>query len=254
MHPKSGLQLYESVMQTKDDEKHQIKEIEIRPSTFNEILSNFFPHHELTHNVIDEELTQLYSHLENFTKKMDSETFPSKTKPYPLNYSLDDQSGILMYTLCRLIKPELVVETGVAYGISTSFILKALHDNKKGKLFSIDYVFRPWESKNMIGIAIPDELRNNWELVYGPSASKLPKLLKSLGKIDIFFHDSLHTFKNMIFEYNTAWPHIKKNGFLLSDDVLSNNAFNDFYMKNKLTPKILQQKNTVKSYLGILQK
>ena len=33
-----------------------------------------------------------------------------------------------MYCLCRILKPKNVIETGVAYGISTSYILQALKD------------------------------------------------------------------------------------------------------------------------------
>ena len=43
-----------------------------------------------------------------------------------------------LYGICRRINPEIVVETGVSIGTSSSFILQALEDNKKGHLYSID--------------------------------------------------------------------------------------------------------------------
>jgi len=46
--------------------------------------------------------------------------------------------GHLLYYLIRVIKPAIVVETGVASGISSLFILQALNDNDYGHLYSID--------------------------------------------------------------------------------------------------------------------
>lgn len=165
---------------------------------------------------------------------------------------MDDSSSVLLYLICRILKPEKVVETGVAYGRSSTLILQALHDNNFGNLYSIDYSFRPWESKKMLGSMIPDYLRNRWKLVYGMSKKKLKPLLNSLGKIDIFIHDSAHTYENMMFEFSTSWPHINKNGFLISDDL--NTAFNDFSIEQNITPVLFAQKLKEKNFLGILQK
>ncbi|MDQ1280386.1 MAG: hypothetical protein QG670_1649 [Thermoproteota archaeon] len=50
--------------------------------------------------------------------------------------------GTVLYVLCRQLKPYVVVETGVAGGMSSSYILCALEENKYGRLYSIDV---PWE-------------------------------------------------------------------------------------------------------------
>ena len=121
-----------------------------------------------------------------------------------------------------------------------------------GKLYSIDFAFRPWESESMIGSAIPKNLRDRWEFVFGASSEKLYPILKRLEKIDIFLHDSLHTYKNMMFEFQTAWPFIKDKGFLLSDDILGNAAFFEFYSKFGGQSIVLSQEE--KSAMGILQK
>ena len=72
--------------------------------------------------------------------------------------------------------------------------------------------------------------------------------------VDIFLHDSLHTYKNMSFEFQKSWPFINERGFLLSDDVISNNAFSDFYKSIKKKPIIMIQEKNPLSYLGILKK
>ena len=47
-------------------------------------------------------------------------------------------NNLVLYFLVKKLKPKIVIETGVAAGVSSYFILKAMHENKKGKLISID--------------------------------------------------------------------------------------------------------------------
>ncbi|MGD0177538.1 MAG: class I SAM-dependent methyltransferase [Candidatus Bathyarchaeia archaeon] len=56
----------------------------------------------------------------------------------------------------------------------------------------------------------------------------LPKVLSEIGEVDIFIHDSEHTYNNMMFEYPTAWHTVRAGGVLLSHDVGWNSAFSDF--------------------------
>jgi len=46
--------------------------------------------------------------------------------------------SLSLYVIIRAVKPEIVIETGVASGKSSSLILLALEHNAKGKLFSVD--------------------------------------------------------------------------------------------------------------------
>lgn len=136
---------------------------------------------------------------------------------------------LIQYLLVRLSKPETVVETGVAAGYSSATILQALEDNNFGQLYSIDlpptgqrlsdgHIYSLPAGKQL-GWAVPETLHHRWHLILGDSREKLPNLLQKLGKIDIFIHDSLHTERHMMFEYETAWPFIKQGGLLLSDDI-----------------------------------
>lgn len=165
-----------------------------------------------------------------------------------------DFEVMMLYILIRFIKPEVIVETGVASGRSSWAILQALNDNKKGKLYSIDFpqhfkgnapemfitdTGRP-EFKGFVpegempGWLVPQELRSRWELILGKSSEKLPELLGKLGSVDIFYHDSDHSYQNMTFEFEAVWPQIPHDGFLLSDDVKRNDAFKDFVHKNEI--------------------
>lgn len=144
-----------------------------------------------------------------------------------INMNSQENAGFFLYVLIRAIKPDIVVETGVSSGESSTYILQGLADNKKGRLYSIDlpanstrekqdYVFPHGMSS---GWAIPDHLRDRWELKLGSSKEVLLPLLEKLKTIDIFLHDSLHTYEHMMFEFQTSWEFLKKDGLLLSDDI-----------------------------------
>lgn len=157
--------------------------------------------------------------------------------------------GILLYLLVRIISPEYVVETGVANGFSSSFILKALNDNQKGKLYSIDLHLREGVSVppgKKIGWVIPNELRCRWVLKLGQSHKVLPTLLEQLGEIDIFLHDSRHLYKTMTTEYKIAWPYLKLGGLLLSDDIRDNDAFLDFSYLVQVNPAVFNSFGGIK--------
>jgi predicted O-methyltransferase YrrM len=251
-NPKVGKQILQAKYQSWQDSKHSVFNYAEKKSQLDSIIRDLFP--DFSYSIEDFRIStdKLQNHVDDFFNKLKNETYPSKKKPYPLEYTLDNKSGLFLYILCKIIKPEKVVETGVAYGLSSMYILQALSENKKGTLYSIDSVFSPWQSKEMIGSAIPSHLCENWKLVFGPSSEKLKETLSSLGSLDIFFHDSLHTYKNMQFEFEVAWPFVNKDGFLISDDISGNNAFHDFYSKMNLEPFILPQNE--KSFLGILKK
>jgi len=154
-----------------------------------------------------------------------------------------------LYALCRLCRPTTVVETCVGLGASSNFILQALQDNGFGELYSIDLPkstcfsdqgIRIKEHEytakdDMPGSLVQDNLRGRWNLVLGKSQIELPRLCKQLGTIDLFFHDSEHTYGNMWEEYETVWQHISEKGVLASHDINWNKAFIDFAAMNKKT-------------------
>ena len=239
---------------------HEYKE-EILP--IQKIYETLFPSSKYSLGDFKKNTSSLLTHILNFTKNLEKKSYPSKEKPYDTNWGLEINSALLLYIICKMIKPEKVVETGVAYGLASSYILQALDENKKGILYSIDFPFSPWQTKEMIGSITPVHLRSRRKFVYGPSSNVLKKLLQSIGSIDLFFHDSLHSYKNMKREFTTAWPFIKEGGFLISDDALHNNAFYELHKQFNLKPLLLSQKekpisqslqSPTKDYLGILKK
>ncbi|MBK7965879.1 MAG: class I SAM-dependent methyltransferase [Bacteroidetes bacterium] len=155
--------------------------------------------------------------------------------------NLNTTFGKWIWCCVRVLQPDAMIETGVAHGSSSWIILNAMHKNGKGKLFSIDlpnhdtnkdYNFNM--SHPETGWMVPDVLKKQWELHLGYAQEILPKLLNQLGKIDIFFHDSDHSYEHMKFEFETSSPFIRKGGLMLSDDVHKNKAFSEYVERNHL--------------------
>lgn len=155
-------------------------------------------------------------------------------EPFTLKHNADDSLARFCDFVCRALAPAVVLETGVAYGVTTSFILNALAVNGKGELWSVDLPPLAQQADRYVGILIPEELKSRWHLCRGTAKRILPKLLVSIQPVDIFVHDSLHTYKNMKCEFEAVWPFLRSGGVLMADDVNENCAFEE--LAEKVTP------------------
>ena len=142
----------------------------------------------------------------------------------------DGDAGLVraIWYLTRHLKPRNVVETGVAHGVTSRFILEALKRNGDGHLWSIDLppLDRFW--RQQIGAAVGDGHSDRWTYIKGSSRRRLPELLHKLGQIDLFIHDSLHSERNVRFELDRAWPTLGPKSALVVDDVDANWGFRSF--------------------------
>lgn len=192
-------------------------------------------------------------------------------KQSAVNGALSHWKLICLGSFIRLLKPEVVVETGVAHGSSSAVILEALEEHGRGTLYSIDLpVFksddgelRPWlqgysfqagdvstvRDLDQVGWLVPSYLRSRWKLILGDSLSELPMLISDLPPIDFFLHDSLHHGAHMTQEFELVWPGLKNGGFLFADDI--------FLKMHSAVPDFANRHGeSVKSYLqlGIIRK
>jgi len=133
-----------------------------------------------------------------------------------------------IWCLVRHLRPAKVVETGVAHGVSSRFILEALKMNGAGRLWSIDLppIEHAWQDH--VGIAVGDEHRDRWQLIRGASRGHLRPLLAELESIDLFVHDSLHSARNVRFELDHAWDVLTPGGAIIVDDIDANSGFRSF--------------------------
>ena len=168
-----------------------------------------------------------------------------------IKWSATSELAATAYTLIRIFKPETVVETGVGAGVSSWTILHALEENQAGRLISIDLPTPNTQLLPKVGYLVPPELRHRWQLRIGSSQQLLPQVLVELGAIDMFQHDSRHSYSNQFREYQSAWPFIKSGGMLISDDV-SNDAFHDATRLWRREPSIIGQQKD--SPIGLVRK
>lgn len=158
---------------------------------------------------------------------------------------------ILLYSIVREFKPSLVIETGVLHGMTSGFILQGLSVNKSGKLTSIDlpsvfgappanqdgYISNLPQGKNP-GWLVSDRLRGLWDLQIGESSVLLQKL-NAKNSVNLFIHDSSHTYENMWFELNYAWESLVPGGIIVCDNVEANTSFFDFCRKISTLPLVI---------------
>jgi hypothetical protein len=117
------------------------------------------------------------------------------------------------YALARLLKPELIVETGVHDGLGSLLLLRALERNaeehREGRLMSFD--INPaagW----IVG------KHPLWDLRIESTRAGLSGALAESATVGMFIHDSLHTYENEHYELHTAALHLAPSGVLVSDN------------------------------------
>jgi hypothetical protein len=151
-----------------------------------------------------------------------------------------------IYCLTRHLRPANVVETGVAHGVTSRFILEALARNGSGHLWSIDLPPESPELQNEVGVAVGHRFPAMWTLLKGSSRRRLPELLSELRQIDLFIHDSLHSERNVHFELNQALPALREGGAIVVDDIDANYGFNSFTKIRPHLPSLLCEAEPVR--------
>jgi Methyltransferase domain len=149
------------------------------------------------------------------------------------NYGGDDDAdpGLARTLWCLVchLHPANVVETGVAHGLSSRVMLEAFKRAGGGRLWSIDLPPMTIPERRVeVGAAVPDALRERWVYLEGASRRRLPPLLRQVGQIEMFCHDSLHSTRNVRWELMTAWRALRPGGVVVVDDVDHNWGFEEF--------------------------
>jgi predicted O-methyltransferase YrrM len=153
--------------------------------------------------------------------------------PFRLSHNADYSLARLYYLVCRALRPDVVLETGVGYGVSSAYILKALENNGGGVLHSIDLPPLGHKADDFVGFLVPEPLKHRWQLHRGVSKRILPPLLRQMSRVDVFIHDSLHTNANVRRELCAVSPLLAPRSVVVADDVHENNAFRDWATKSK---------------------
>jgi predicted O-methyltransferase YrrM len=154
--------------------------------------------------------------------------------------------AIFLYWVIRTLKPKTVVQTGVCNGLSSAFMMLALAKNgEEGHLHVVDMspIFDganpAWTEKNRVygvvvpegktsGWLVPDVLAHRFHVHVGDAKKLLPPLVDSLPEIDMFYHDSDHTYNHMMLEFIESKRKLTQGGAIVVDDVAWNAATWDF--------------------------
>jgi predicted O-methyltransferase YrrM len=226
--PTKPLEFYDRIMhfvEVKYDEKFSQAPVYMNSMEYEEARAQII---NFLNPLMDQEqggLLEIENEVHKSLKKLIS------SAPFRLTHSGDLGLARFCYLITRAISPDIVIETGVAFGKTSAFILKAMEENGNGVLHSIDLPPLGDKADSYIGFFIPDELKNRWVLHRGSVRRILPGLLKRVGEIDLFVHDSLHTYSNMLWEFNTATPFLRKGSIIISDDIAQNRSL-EVWIKN----------------------
>ncbi len=136
--------------------------------------------------------------------------------------ALSPEKRPILYTIIKLLKPKIAMETGVGAGVSSAVILSTLNELNDGLLYSIE-ISNYYDENYPVGFIVPEELKGRWRLLIGSSRELLEKTLMQLGDVQFFLHDSDHSYDNVLFELRMVWRFMK-HGIILIDNYRFSNA------------------------------
>ncbi|MEY7849546.1 class I SAM-dependent methyltransferase [Natrarchaeobius sp. A-rgal3] len=176
-------------------------------------------------------------HIQNCRSQMEE-------KPYSLGGA--NLGGETAHVLTHLIKPNAILEIGVANGVSTAYILGALEElelepdiraidkplfesdvrEKRGER-GIEGVGGIIPNGAEAGWVVPMEWRADYGYQYyvADFTEILPRVIRSMPKLDLVIYDASKDASEMIMAYETIIQSLSSNGVLISDDICVNNSF-----------------------------
>ena len=159
----------------------------------------------------------------------------------------------LLYFLVRKFKPNIVLETGVAMGWTSLFILEALKINNSGKLYSSDFpYFRLKNPEKYVGCLVEEaDLRARWELYIQGDEFALPHITSLLGedKINLFHYDSDKSYSGRQFALKTIRNNLSPECIIIFDDIQDNLHFKDLVEDTSFSYKVVEFQD---KYVGII--
>ncbi|MGC8538680.1 MAG: class I SAM-dependent methyltransferase [Candidatus Micrarchaeia archaeon] len=215
------------------DELYQV--VDLQTNDFSILLQKF---HIDEYDSEFQEALKVFNEIKNKT-----------TLNYPKNFEVNGPEAKFLYGITRRLKPKIFIETGVADGVSSFFILNAIKKNKTGKLISIDV-------RNNVGNFVPEGLKKSWELkiLRGNFVNDFKNIMSKSPRVDIFLHDSDHSYEWQTLEYKAALNKLVKNGLLLSDDVDKSYALIDLIKANPNKYKVFTMVTDRKAFGVIMNR
>jgi hypothetical protein len=177
----------------------------------------------------------------------------SRAQRMARRFAGDTTLGELVYALVRAARPDNVIETGVATGVTSAFVLAALEDNGHGRLHSVDLPPAALVAHGLVGSRIPPSLRHRWRPRWGDARRLVPHVLQQTGGRRVFIHDSDHGYAAMRGELESAWRAFAPGDWLVADDVHLHDAFLDVAARHDAAANVIAQKDK-RSCTGLMRR
>ncbi len=147
----------------------------------------------------------------------------------------------LLYFLVRHLRPQVVVETGVAAGFSSAAILQAMAECGTGQLYSSDFPYvRLHDPEKHIGCVVEEELRDRWKLRTQGDRVNLPAFANELSRIDMMHYDSDKSYEGRELALAVLGPKFSKSTIIVFDDIQDNFHFRDWIVTQEHTARVFE--------------
>jgi len=187
----------------------------------------FIPDHE-------DRLQDLLCEAAALKQELDTR-YANRRCAYPPAYAVHGESSLLLYALVRLLQPRNVLETGVANGHSSFYLLNAMAANRSGRLHSV-------EIATDVGALLDPAEKERWQLHVLDRRHKrksFERVLEGLPELDVFLRDSDYSYQWVAFELEAARTKLAHLQLLAVNDAEKSYGFLDFCASHAVKPVLL---------------
>jgi len=132
--------------------------------------------------------------------------------------SISHEDGMALYHIVRQAQAKRTLEVGMAFGVSSLFILQALDENHGEQHTSID----PWQEAWWHRAGLANVKRAGFERLHrfflAPSYEAMPKLIENGEEFDFVFIDGNHRFEYTLMDFMYADRLLSTGGYLMLHD------------------------------------
>ncbi len=181
--------------------------------------------------VLDKDFNSVYSYLEEALNDRElSDFIINKTKnskfAYKADFRADFGRRLGWYCFARIMRPKVVIETGIDKGLGSVLLCSALKKNSEegysGRYYGTDI-------NKDAGYLLDGVYKNFGEILYGDSIESLKKFDK---KIDLFINDSDHSADYEYDEYLTIKDKLSEQAIILGDNCDATDKLSLFSKEN----------------------
>jgi predicted O-methyltransferase YrrM len=132
---------------------------------------------------------------------------------------LSPEKGLWLYEEYRRLAPRASLETGMAYGFSTIYLLAAIAKNGTGNHIAVDR----FENSYFASIGVENVRRlgqaEHFRLIEDSSVQAAAALEKEKQTFDFIFIDDGHLFDLVCLDFTVFAPLLNKGGWIVFDDL-----------------------------------